>query len=505
MTILQGAPAQAAPAQRTSPLPESAVEGTSDDRVPVPSKAVPAPAMDELSVQPPPVEKLPHVDMPEMPEEFAPNVEAALEEAAALLEAAETGDPIEIASATTESTIKHAMPDGTVRVEASAGPVRVEVDGEWLALDTTLEFTEDGARPKATTADLAFADGAPGSTMVTFGDGEGSLLRLDWREKLPKPELDGSSATYRNVMPQVDLVLTATRQGFTQHLVVQQRPSESTFRALDELVFPVETAGAELVEAGEGRLELVDGHDDVVATTAPAVMWDSRTESSTGGPLVMRSVDVQVADESLLLRPDSAFLRHPETVYPVTIDPAGQLGLFEDTYVQSNIRIDQQFLKPDLLVGAAPNSGGQVNRSLLRFWVDEAEHRVVTSATLALWENWSSSCSPRWVDIREAGWFDPKAVTWPGPALGALVGNANVAKGYGPGCPAGWVISISRTGCATSPISPTTRVTPWRWPSWRAMSLIRLAGKSSTPQMRRTTRRSSTSVTTGTVISTGVT
>ncbi len=410
-----------------------------------PSREVPAPATADLSVQPPLVDELPQVDLPEMPDEFAPDVEAAFEEALALGMAAETGNPTEIASATTESTIKFAMPDGTVRVETSAGPVRTIVDGEWVPVDTTLRFTDAGVQPTAVAGgDITFSDGTAGAPMSALGDGESSALRVHWDGDLPRPELSGDTATYRDVLPDVDLVLTATRIGFTQQLVVNERPRPDTLRALSQLEFPLDARGAELVQRESGELELSDG-DEVVVRAAAPVMWDARIDPESGEAAVVEAIPMELdesgepqTDATLVLTPDVDFLTDPATVYPVTIDPTQTLYLYEDTYVQNNIRIDQQYWQPNLLVGTY-NGGGQVNRSLMMFDVDNAVNRVITSATLGLWENWSSSCSPRWVDIREAGWFDPWSVIWPGPPLGALVANANVAKGYNASCPAGWV------------------------------------------------------------------
>ena len=260
MGVLEGVPAYAAPAPDTS-LPDGAFEGTSDDPVPVPAAEGGAPAepgasgaalpedpafrgddtrmLDELAVPPPPPVDTSGDSAP-LPVD---------ERGAALSEAARTGQPVELKSETTETAISYAQPDGTVQVQTTAGPVRTKRNGEWVEVDTTLQFTEAGVTPVAVTGEIVFSDGGS-DPMALLGDGEGTELSLAWPERLPKPELAGATATYRDVLPQVDLVLTATRGGFQQYVVVNERPDAATLRALRSLSFPL---SAESVTVEESR------------------------------------------------------------------------------------------------------------------------------------------------------------------------------------------------------------------------------------------------------------
>lgn len=186
--MLPGTPASAAPSEATPPLSRDALEGVSDDPVPVPSADVAEPAADPV-----------YPELPDYPEGMgALTVPEGQEEA--LAEAAATGTPVPIDSLTTETTIAYAQPDGRVRVESSAGPVRTEADGGWIDVDTTLEFTEQGVQPIAVTGDIRFSDGG-NEPMAILGDGGTSTLRIGWDGELPKPELSGNVATYRDVLP----------------------------------------------------------------------------------------------------------------------------------------------------------------------------------------------------------------------------------------------------------------------------------------------------------------
>lgn len=442
VTVLQGVPAQAAPSTPAPPAaPQSPAEAVSDDPVPIPAQE-PAPEVpvEEKDLPPalPPAPDLPDFD-PERAEGRDP---AALSRA--VTQAALTGKPVEIKAHTTETSISFAQPDGTVKVESAAGPVRTKVDGTWVDVDLTLEFTEDGVQPVAASGEITFSPGGD-QPMARLSDGQSATLRLDWDGHLPKPVLNGNTATYRNVLPQVDLVLSATRVGFEQHLVVKKRPNRKTLLALRELKFPLAANGAEVTEGAGGEL-VVEDDGEVVGTAAAPVMWDARTDPATDEPVALRDVGLELVDRTepgtdatLVLKPDDGFLAAPDTVYPVTIDPTQALGLLGDTFVQNNIANTPQGGSTELRVGTY-NGGAQVDRSLLLFDAGWAFDRVVQSATLSLYEFHSYSCNPRWVDIREAGWFDPNTVTWNSqPWIGGIIANANVGTGYSSACPDNWV------------------------------------------------------------------
>ncbi|SOC53550.1 RHS repeat-associated core domain-containing protein [Blastococcus aggregatus] len=427
--MLHGVPASAEPADATPPLSRGALEGASDDPVPVPSAEVP-----EVGGE---------VDFPELPdypEEMAahPVPEGQM---AALAEAAASGQPVVIDSLTTESTIAHAQPDGTVEVKTAAGPVRTEVDGDWVDVDTTLEFTDDGVRPVAVTGDIRFSDGGS-EAMAVLGDGEGTTLRLGWDGELPKPELAGNVATYRDVLPNVDLVLTANRLGFEQHVVVNERPSGATLNALTELEFPLDARGATVRATDKDALVVEDG-GEVVGTGAAPLMWDARVDPTTDEPVAIRKVGLELTDPTvngtdatMVLSPDRSFLNDPATVYPVVIDPTQSLGPIGTTFVQSNIINTPQGGSPELRTGYYP---GQVARSYIKFDVEPVFNRVIQAATLYLWETHTYSCTPFRVDVHEAGDFDPNTLTWNGqPWIGPSLANNTVAKGN-TGCPADWV------------------------------------------------------------------
>ncbi|MFF9764839.1 MULTISPECIES: hypothetical protein [Streptomyces] len=139
-------------------------------------------------------------------------------------------------AATTEWSKVFANPDGTFTQEMNAAPVRAQKgDGTWAPIDSTLVRESDGSvQTKNTTAALALSGGGSGDKLVTLED-DGHKLQLGRPTVLPEPLLDGSTATYAGVLPDVDLKMTALDSGYTSVLVVKtakaaQNPALATIR-----------------------------------------------------------------------------------------------------------------------------------------------------------------------------------------------------------------------------------------------------------------------------------
>ncbi|MFJ7193505.1 hypothetical protein, partial [Streptomyces bacillaris] len=117
-----------------------------------------------------------------------------------------------------ESSEVFATPEGNLEAREYLRPVRARVKGVWQPVETDLVRAADGSvTPKVATVDLAFSGG--GDTPLVRMRKAGRELALSWPEKLPVPETDGPRATYRNVLPDVDLRMEAQEDGFTQLLV----------------------------------------------------------------------------------------------------------------------------------------------------------------------------------------------------------------------------------------------------------------------------------------------
>jgi hypothetical protein len=248
---------------------------------------------------------------------------AAPDAAAAAAAAAQSGTSVEDESRRTEREQTFANPDGTWTVEQNTEPVRVRrPDGTWTAVDLTLRATAGQIRPVAAPYDVRFSAGGSGPfARVAVAGGRLSLLP-PW--PLPAPVLSGARARYPDVLPGVDLVLTAKPEGFSEVLVVKDRTAASN-PALRSIRFGVRGEGLTVVADG-GGLAVLDAAGRPVLISPRPTMWDS-----TGG--AVREVDaptdtdraapmaLTVTATDITVTPDMAMLTDPTVAFPLHLDP----------------------------------------------------------------------------------------------------------------------------------------------------------------------------------------
>lgn len=79
--------------------------------------------------------------------------------------------------------------------------------------DATLVKRPDGpVGPKAAAVDVVFSPGEDDADLVTIAEGAQSVS-LGWPGKLPAPRLEGERAIYKDVLPDINLITTATGGG----------------------------------------------------------------------------------------------------------------------------------------------------------------------------------------------------------------------------------------------------------------------------------------------------
>ncbi|MER6270534.1 LamG-like jellyroll fold domain-containing protein [Streptomyces sp900105755] len=286
---------------------------------------------------------------------------AATEEEA-LAAARRSGQNVEVVSLRGESSDTYATPDGHLEAREYLRPVRTRIDGTWRPVDTALAKADDGmVAPKAATVGLEFSGGGTGRPLVRL-ERAGRTLELSWPGTVPTPTLDGDTAVYPDILPDVELRLGARPDGFTQLLVVKSAAAAAS-DALAQLRLKLNADGMAVDETATGGLQAVDkGAGGVVFEAPTPVMWDSSTGSAGPGgtkaagqadPAVARAtssavtaatgtaaapdgdgptaaesarvapVGVEVADrgDTLVLTPDKELLTGDDTRYPVYIDP----------------------------------------------------------------------------------------------------------------------------------------------------------------------------------------
>ncbi|MFG3287777.1 LamG-like jellyroll fold domain-containing protein [Streptomyces sp. NPDC048179] len=237
-----------------------------------------------------------------------------------------------------------ANPSGSLTEITHLEPVRTRRAGGWVDIDTRLRRLDGvGIAPVASATDVVFSAGGDQEPLVRMVRA-GRELSLSWPGTLPAPVISASSVTYPEVLPDVDLRMTAEADGFSQVLVVKSAEAAAN-PALTELHMPMEGRGLTVRSTVEGGLEAVDTQAGGVAfEAAQPVMWDSREAATVTKSAVSRAasrtapaaglydgpgdasaradVRASVTGNSLLLVPDPELLSGADTHYPVFIDPA---------------------------------------------------------------------------------------------------------------------------------------------------------------------------------------
>ncbi|MCP3805476.1 DNRLRE domain-containing protein [Allokutzneria sp. A3M-2-11 16] len=237
----------------------------------------------------------------------------------------------DVGSMTTETTEVVANPDGSHTWTEHLQPVRVRRGTGWVPVDLKLVKRSDGSiAPAAAPVDLRFSGGGKGnsSPLVVLGR-DAREVGLRWRNELPVPVLDGPQATYREVLPGVDLVVRAQVEGFRQVLVVKNAQAAGN-PELRKIAFGQHTKDVTVRQVGVARsrtggLEAVDRSGSVVFSGDATRMWDSSGTASgvvgpgEGGRSAVMGVELSASD--IAISPDQGFLADPATTFPVFLDP----------------------------------------------------------------------------------------------------------------------------------------------------------------------------------------
>ncbi|MFF4831565.1 hypothetical protein [Streptomyces sp. NPDC001315] len=414
------------------------------------------------------------------PEARADEAKPTTSEASAALEqAAASGDEVEVAGERGEYSTTYANPDGySFTLEQSAVPVRVaKPDGSWATPDATLERRADGSvGPKATVADISLSAGGDGDGLVRLAE-EGRSLSLGWPGALPVPTLVGASATYADVLPGVDLRMTATVEGVRQVFIVKSAEA-ATNPQLKKIEFSLKTRGLTVGSRTGGGLAAIDENGNTVFRSPAAQMWDSAgdadaTGTSTLSPASTSDSDpvqdgdgessadpadgpgdgdasavlpVKLTQDSVVVEPDAGLLGGSDTVYPLYIDPDVALEESERTVLSSDGDTFYNFSGGDDgegvgLCGTYVTGGyayycgsGYKQRMYFEFAPTKPAGKSVLDATFRVTERWSMSCTKTVVDLVRTGDIS-SATRWPGPTSNwDVMGDRTVAAGRGSLC-----------------------------------------------------------------------
>lgn len=338
-----------------------------------------------------------------------------------------------------------ANPDGTFTAEISRLPVRANTGTVWVDVDPTLTRQPDGGiTPKASALPMRFSNG--GTDPLAIIGPAGSQITFAWPGNLPTPTLDANQATYPNVLPGVDLVITADPNRFREVLVVKTATA-----ALDPLLQQLEfatTSDTRLTDSPTGQTANRTGQP--LLRASEPIMWESRidthlgaapTAAEPGSGRITRLQSALTGDTTVPRSPLTLSITvpnpSPQTTYPLYIDPS-----FEDsrdhwlTVASGGMWWYDDTSETALRVGYCGWAGCDsigTTRSYFSMTTTTISGRPTTAkifaATIYATQIHNADCSPQPVNLWTAG-----AVTtntrWPGPLhdnLMQITSNAGAA------------------------------------------------------------------------------
>ncbi|WP_127507215.1 FG-GAP-like repeat-containing protein [Actinoplanes solisilvae] len=369
----------------------------------------------------------------------APDIDAAAKAAK------KANKRVEALSERTEFVQVFAEPSGKLRYEAAAVPQRVKKsNGSWADIDVKLAKGKDKLiRPKATLADVRFSPGGNGPAVTLVQDGK--KLTLTWPHgKLPAPTVASDAATYAEVLPGVDLVLHATRTGFTHVLVVKNAKAAAN-PAVREVRFDL-GGDAKTKRLADGSLQALAGGKLIASAPAPQ-MWDSTTTPAAGraktaganavekssaasqGDLARTAaVRADVTGGDLVLRPDPALLG-ASAKFPVFIDPAWSTGKSRWAYSTDNNTNNTDVSRAR--VGADPD--GRTYRSFFDFPITALKGHHIEDAYVQMKVDHTFSCSSTPNSMWQAGSISTPRSKW-SPSLVKHLATVSSNANEGTGC-----------------------------------------------------------------------
>lgn len=380
-------------------------------------------------------------------QEIAQSVLTAPDEASALAFARAAGRSVEALRDRTEFSQTFANPSGTLTMDESVTPVRARrADGTWAPVDYTLHARAGGTvAPASSMADVTFSGGGTGPMARIVRNTD--QIALGWPGALPAPTLSGDTATYADVLPGIDLQLTAQPLGFSTLLVVKT-PQAARNPALEVVRLPLATDHITLHATGAGGLSAVDGVDTEVFSAPSASMWDASGANRA-------SVGVRVQPGELDLLPDQGMLTDPSTRFPVSIDPYITVSGTQANWTKMNNCFPTQTYwngandtdpnrEGSMKVGMSPSGYGDpcdglAWRTYFLFNTGAAQGKTIHSVTFNIFETWSASCTAKPVNLYVAGGFT-SATNWNNqPGNPTLVQQKSFAHGWSSSCAGSWV------------------------------------------------------------------
>ncbi|GGL01195.1 RHS repeat-associated core domain-containing protein [Mangrovihabitans endophyticus] len=314
--------------------------------------------------------------------------------------------------------------DGTQTTEYSTAALNYRTaDGGWAPIDAHL--TGDAATGWQRTGDtvgLRLAPRADAAELVRVTlPGGGVLAYGAAGARGVTGRVDGDTATYRGVWPDVDVELQAQPGGVKETLVLGSAAAPHGF------TFPLRLTGLSAAVDG-AAVVLTDPAGNRRASIPAGYLVDA--SGAVSHAVRYRLVDGETG-AALRVEADEDWLADPQRQFPVRLDPP----VLADGAASQGLVVQGSSSHgggDELLVG---RRNGKNSASYLKFpgLVSDLRNHTIFSAQLSFANFSAPSCKPRTVSVHpvtgswSAGDTDR---SYPGPGVGSALASASVAQGY---------------------------------------------------------------------------
>ncbi|MFE0461868.1 ricin-type beta-trefoil lectin domain protein [Kitasatospora sp. NPDC058965] len=280
--------------------------------------------------------------------------------------AKQTGRPVTVDELTTENSTLAANPDGSFTRTQSPRPTRIRRNGAWTDLDPTLRANADGTlSPVATTTGVTLSGGGT-APLAAFQDPAGHHLALSLPFALPRPTVDGSTATYTGVLPDVDLEVHVTDQGAFREVLVVKNAAAAANPALRTLRLATSTNGLTTSADRDGNLTVRAADGSTAFQLPTPVMWDSAHTTGVvlpqntvvlGAEAAPKSARAAAAEADRATRPVPVSAAPPGAVDPADALSSSKAGPGRGAHISKlDVRADDHSISlvpdPDRLADA---------------------------------------------------------------------------------------------------------------------------------------------------------
>ena len=370
-----------------------------------------------------------------------------------------------VTGATSPTSTLTANPNGTFTVTESAAPVRAKIRGVWRNLDAALVRNHDGTySPAVSSQPLTLSGGGPGPlATMTYG---AYSLALTAPTALPAPKVTGNAATYRSVLPGVNLTVFAQSSGGFSEVLSIASAAAAANPALKKLTFSARARGLTLRAGKDGTITAVTPHGQVVFAAPAPRMWDSaiapglktltnkagvRVNEATAQPAASAAagpgdgahsarLGVSIAGDRITLTPNHDLLTSAHAAYPEYIDPtwdAAGSAASSWAYVSNQV-IDgddslagQEYYDTSNYLQVGQNPDGGTSYSFYTLPIPSQIYgSVINSATAYFPEIWSYSCTASPVELWQTGTISKSTTYNNQPSWISQLGSDDVAYGW---------------------------------------------------------------------------